>query len=74
MSAVMVIYPHQLTKGIPMTTNKANPSSSYMAYVTYIKEEIGRNLTPQEHTEVMKFYTTGKHVDKCIEKLKGEPK
>lgn len=59
-----------------MTENKqSKPTSSFIAYTSYIKEELGRQLTTKEYSEVMQCYIHGKSADLCVDKLKkGEKK
>lgn len=50
---------------------KTLPSSSFMKYTAYIREELGRNLLTKEECAIAcQFYINGKSVDSCIDKLK----
>lgn len=48
------------------------PTDSYMAYSKYVREELEKELTEEDHSYIMSQYITGVHVDKCVENMRSK--
>lgn len=44
--------------------------TTWVGFLNYLKQELGRNLTKEEIAEAMKVYITGKPVEDYAEELK----
>lgn len=54
-----------------MESNKkqSKPTESYMAYSKYVREELEKELTEEDHKRMVQMYIHGVSVDKCVESM-----
>lgn len=51
---------------------QSKPTDSYISYSKYVREELEKELTEEDHKRMVQMYIHGVSVDKCIEKMRSK--
>lgn len=51
---------------------QSKPTDSYISYSKYVREELEKDLTEEDHKRMVQMYIRGVSVDECIERMRSK--